>query len=81
MIITAAMHAAARLREDAYHERLRSGLPDVYGPVDLPGGGWKLGMEDGSVLIVCCGTGFAVEELSRLIDGDPWRPDTRGRPE
>jgi hypothetical protein len=60
--MTAAQLAAAKLREDAYHERVRAGLPDDYGPVNLPGGGWKLGMEDGSVLIVACGTGWETAE-------------------
>jgi hypothetical protein len=60
--VTAAQLAAARLREDALRERVRAGLPDSYGPVDLPGGGWKLGMEDGSVLIVACGTGWEPPE-------------------
>lgn len=106
---TAAMQAAARLREDARRERLRASLPDAYGPIELPGGCWKLGFEDGSVLIVACGDGFQpnatmrvrehrgfghglrpgeagdlncaacireglpADELTRLIDGDPWR--------
>ena len=55
---TAAQLAAARLRADALNERVRANLPDAYGPIELPGGCWKLGFEDGSVLIVAVGTGF-----------------------
>jgi hypothetical protein len=56
---TAAQQAAARLREDARRERIRWNLTDLLGPVELPGGCWKLGFEDDSVLIVACGDGWA----------------------
>jgi hypothetical protein len=59
MILTSAQLAAARLRADALSERTRANLPDSLGPVDLPGGCWKLGFEDDSVLIVACGIGWA----------------------
>jgi hypothetical protein len=66
---TAAQQAAARLREDARRERIRSNLPDTFGPFELPGGCWKLGMEDDSVLIVAAGTGWAGQMQVREHQG------------
>jgi hypothetical protein len=63
---TAAQLAAARLRTDAHSERTRAGLPDSYGPVELPGGCWKLGFEDGSVLIVATGTGWKPHAVMQI---------------
>lgn len=48
-----AEHIVARLRADSLAERVRAGMPDAYGPNDLPdGSGWRLTLEDGSVLMV-----------------------------
>jgi hypothetical protein len=81
-IPTAAQQAAARLREDARRERIRSGLPDSYGPFEVSGGCWKLGFEDGSVLIVACGEGWQPNAVMQVREhpgfGHGLRPGQAG---